>query len=196
MLLRRFERTCNLSSAAASPTAALLPQTRQLQLQHLQPIQDGFNVQQLVLTAARLLRDSDAVCKHNLVVAVFSVLYVLHVLHSSQRCLVFDLRLSWQIKVHGAEGGGGDVDVIDVVKDHRLVWMGQREVLLGLFGHQSFSAVTDYLSDQACSGELEEEAHGQTNQEDHFCAHDGAAGPVGGAKCRGVGTDGNLESVP
>lgn len=102
-------------------------------------------------------------CEHNLVVAIFSVLYMLHVLHFFQRCLVFDLRPAWQIKVHRAEGGRGDIDVIDVVKHHWLVWMGQGYVFLGFFRHQSFSTVADYLSDQARSGEFKEQAHGYTN---------------------------------
>lgn len=98
--------------------------------------------------------------EHDLVVAVFGVLYLLHVLHF---LLVFDLRSSRQIEVHRAEGGRGDVDVIDMVKHHWLVWVGQGQVLLGLFRHQSFSTMADYLPDQASSGESKEQAHGRAN---------------------------------
>lgn len=55
--------------------------------------------------------------------------------------------------------------------------------------------MADYLSDQAGSGELKEEADGDANQEERFHGHDGATGPgEGRAECRAVDADVNLGS--
>lgn len=88
-------------------------------------MQDILDVWQLVVAAACLLGDSDAMSEHDLIVAILRVLHVLGVLHVHGGALVFDLSASRQVEVHGAEGRGGDVDVIDVVEHHWLVRVGQ-----------------------------------------------------------------------
>lgn len=91
----KYGLTCNLSSTAAWPTGALLPQTGQLRLQHLQPVEDILDVWQLVVTATGLFGDTDAVCENDLIVAIFCVLHVLGVLHVRRGALMFELSASW-----------------------------------------------------------------------------------------------------
>lgn len=108
-----------------------------------------------MVTAACLFGDTDAVCENDLIVAILCVLHVLGVLHVHRWALVFELSASRRVEVHGAEGRRGNVDVVYVVEHYWLVRVRQSEVLLGFLGHQSLSTVTDYLLDQASSGDLE-----------------------------------------
>lgn len=165
-------RTCNLSSTADRPAAALVPQTGQLRLQHLQPVQDILDVRQLVVATARLLGDVDAVGEDNLIVPVHRMLHVLGVLHFQRRALVFEVAVAGGVEVHGAEGGGGDVDVVDVVEHHRLVRVWQGEVLLGFRRCQSIPAVADDLFEEAGGGKLEEQGHRHAAKEQAFHPHD------------------------
>lgn len=96
-------------------------------------MQDVFDVRQLVVTATRLLGDCDAMREHDLVVAILCVLYVLHILHAYRGILVFELSASRQIEIHGTEGGGGNVDVVDMVEDHWLVRVWQGQVFVAFF---------------------------------------------------------------
>ena len=167
--------TRDWSSAAGRPAAALLPQAGQLCLQHLQPVQDVLDVGQVVVAAAGLLGDVDAVREHNLVVAVHRLLQLLGALDVGRSPLVFALAAATAaaggVEVHGAEGGGGDVDVVHVVEDHGLVRVGQCEVLLGL-GSQGLPAVAEHLLDQAGRGEVEEEGHTHQAQQGVLHPHD------------------------
>ena len=144
-----------MSSTAACSTTALLPQTRQLRFQHLQPVQDILDVWQLVVATTCLLGDVDAVGENNLIVTIHRVLHVLGVHWGA---LVFDVFASRRVKVNRAEGRGGDIDVVDMVEYYRLVRMGQGEVLLGFLGHQCLSTVADDLH-QASHGELEKQGY-------------------------------------
>lgn len=73
--------TCNVSSTAAFSTTTLFSQSRQLRLQHLQPVQDILDVWQLAVTATCLLGDVDAVSENNLIITIHCMLHVLRVLH-------------------------------------------------------------------------------------------------------------------
>lgn len=152
IIVESCRRTCSLSSTTAGSTGALLPQTRQLRLQHLQSVQDVFDVRQLVVTATGLFGDVDTVSENNLVVAIDRVLHVFGALHVHRGALVLDTAPSRRVEVHSAEGGGGDVDVVDVVEHDRLIGMGESQVLLGFLGHQGLPPVAD---DQAGGGELD-----------------------------------------
>lgn len=110
--------------------------------------------------------------ENDLIVSVHGVLHVLAVLHVHRGTLLFEIGITRGVEVHGAEGRGGDVDVVDVVEHHRLVGAGQGDVLLGLLRTQSISSVADDLFDQASSGDLEEQGHGHKAQEEAFDAHD------------------------
>lgn len=92
--------------------------------------------------------------ENDLVVAIHRVLHVLGVLHVHRSALVFEISSSGRIEIHGAEGRGGDIDVIDMVKHHWLVRVGQGKVLLCFLWHQGLSAVADDLLDEARVGEL------------------------------------------
>lgn len=116
----------------------------------------------VVVTAARLLGNVDAVGEHDLVLPVHRVLQVLCGLHVRLDWTSFglDLSSSGALHIYGTQGAGGDIDVVDVVEDHWLVRVGQGHVLRGV--SQGLSAVADDLLDQAGAGELEQHGHGHT----------------------------------
>jgi len=163
--------THHWSAAAGCPAVALLSQAGQLRLQHLQTVQDVLDVGQMVVTTARLLGDVDAMREHDLVVAVQRLLQLLGALDVRRRPLVLDLRAARGVQIHGAQGRGGDIDVVDMVEDHGLVGVGHGQVLLGP-GSQGLPAVTEDLLDQAGRGEVEKEDHTHQAQQDVLYPHD------------------------
>ncbi|TNN34418.1 hypothetical protein EYF80_055422 [Liparis tanakae] len=84
----------------------------------------------------------------------------------SEFCISTGAAPPLRVEVHGAEGRRGHVDVVDVVEHHRLVRVGQREVLLGFRRRQRVPTVADDLLDQAGGRELEEQRHGDAAEEE------------------------------
>lgn len=137
----RGKPTCDLCSAAGPVSVALIPQHRNLSLQHLQAAHQIFEHRHLVGAAARLPGYVDAVCKDDLVLSVDRVL------SAEMTCCILRLELDAvrRIQVHRAKGAGRNVDAVDVIENHRVPRVGQADVVSLGGGQRLPSMSEDFL---------------------------------------------------
>lgn len=125
----RQKPTCDLCVAAATPTAALTSQRWDFSLKYLQSVQKFFHAGQVLSTAAGLPRYIYAVSEDDL---VLSIDYLLSDVTAWWRRFKFGL--NWcafsRVHIHWAPRAAGNIDVVDVIKNHRAVHGGQGDVML------------------------------------------------------------------
>lgn len=144
MLIISPTRTFGRLEAAAGSHAALLPQGGHQVLQLLQSAQELLDVRSRG-TPTGPAGDVDAVCEDNLVSPVHGVLLEAF---TGLRGWGQILLPTGRFQIHRALGPNRQLDVVDVVEHHWLVFLRQSDV------HPSLSLVpNDFLEDPTFSSE-------------------------------------------